>query len=399
MIDKCYIIPVEKACNCDCTFCISKSRNYNKGNEFLEINAEFIKNLELLKVRGIRKFEITGGGEPFLHKDIDLIVRLIKTIIPDSFVKIYTNGTIDRKGILADEINISVVHQDPQINDKFMRPNVKGLNLNGKLCNLINHNPGVKVRLSVPLIKGGIDSPKKLKEFIKDTGDWHELVVRTLYPGCPGYEENYVDFDYKGENVIFERDNNVGDFSGLIYASDGKLYTDWNLDTKRHLYSYLLLKPDARTYINEIDDLIREKNFNVMKRLLVNDFVFNATRLYQDKTKEYLEIVKRHLLNSAYLFGNTGLVYVLDKGVSLEELLRDTFNLKKEIRNRFGFTENYNGYVNFNGEDYHLNLVHAPDPEIDFYNRDLNIIRQFSEVRELTESEFGLVKKYRSFTI
>ena len=60
MLDKCYIIPVEKRCNADCTICISKSRNYNSGCEFLEIDSKLCDNLQLLSRR--RKIEEGGQG-------------------------------------------------------------------------------------------------------------------------------------------------------------------------------------------------------------------------------------------------------------------------------------------------------------------------------------------------
>ena len=89
MLDKCYIIPVQNICNCDCTFCISKSRNYDKKDELLKVDDKFIENIQLLKRRNIKKFEITGGGEPLIHPDIELIVSIIKRIIPDYYIKLY----------------------------------------------------------------------------------------------------------------------------------------------------------------------------------------------------------------------------------------------------------------------------------------------------------------------
>lgn len=399
MIDKCYIIPVEKRCNANCEFCISKSRNYNKGVDFLDINSKFIENLEVLKKKGIKKFEISGGGEPTLHSKIDVIVSLIKTIIPDSYVKLYTNGNILKNVGPVDEINISVVHYFWKTNDKIMGLN-KSVSLEEKLEYFNRNNCGAKIRLSVPLINGAIDSPIELDKLIEKT-KWgvDEYVVRTLYPGCPGYENMYVDFMYNNDKVIFERDNNVDDFSSIIMWSDGKLYTNWELDNLRYLNSYLLLKPDARVYINELDNLIKDNNFNVRKRILVNDFVYNAISFYQDKSKEYLNLVKRHLSNSARLFGNEGLIYILDKDVSLSDLVKYTYELKLSIREKFSFTGNYGGYVNYDGENYHLNLVHAPDPVVDFYNRDINIINNFNNVRDISDDEFSLVKKYRSFNL
>ncbi len=399
MIEKCYIIPVEKLCNANCTFCITKSRNYCKGEEFLKINNEFLKKIELLKKRGIKVFEITGGGEPTLNPNLEVIINLIRKIIPDAYIKLYTNGNILRSIGPVNEITISVAHFDDKINDAIMKPKIN-ISLKNKLKFFKNSIPNAKTRLSIALSKEGIDNSDKLTKFINETkNEVDEYIVRTLYPGCPNYKENYVDFDYQNELVKFERDNNVDDFSGIILWSDGNIYTSWDLDKKRHLYTYLLLKPDSRIYINQIDEIINQNNFNITSRLLVKNFVGNATTLYQDKEKEYLEKVKRHLLNSAYLFGNEGLIYILDKNIRQNELAKETYDLKNTIRQNLAFTQNYGAYINFEQENYHLNLVHAPDGIIDYYNRDINLIETFSDTRIITEEDFSLIKKYRSYNL
>ena len=108
MLGKCYIIPVEKACNADCTICISKSRNYNSGCQFLLIDDNFIENLKLLNRRGIRKFEITGGGEPFLNDELESIVKLVRYFVRGSYIKVYTNGNILKRVGNIDEFSFSL---------------------------------------------------------------------------------------------------------------------------------------------------------------------------------------------------------------------------------------------------------------------------------------------------
>lgn len=122
MLDKCYIIPVQNTCNCDCTFCISKSRNYDKEDELLKVDNKFIENIQLLKRRNIKKFEITGGGEPLIHPNIGLIVNIIKRIIPHSYIKLYTNGFILKTIEGIDEVNLSIVSNNDEINALFMNP-------------------------------------------------------------------------------------------------------------------------------------------------------------------------------------------------------------------------------------------------------------------------------------
>ena len=41
-MDKCYVIPVQKMCNADCLFCISKTRDYDKEEEILILTAPYL---------------------------------------------------------------------------------------------------------------------------------------------------------------------------------------------------------------------------------------------------------------------------------------------------------------------------------------------------------------------
>ncbi|MEG0995134.1 MAG: radical SAM protein, partial [Bacilli bacterium] len=338
MIEKCYVIPIQSQCNNNCLFCISKSREYNKECSILEINNQFIDNLYLLKKRKITKFEITGGGEPLLHKHLDVIVNTIKKIIPDAYIKIYTNGNILKNLGNIDELDISVVHYNLTINNYFMGSNCL-IDIEDKLKYYKNIYPFIKIRLSIPIIKGAIDTPEKLQTFINKTNAYvDEYVVRSLYPNTPNYNDLYSDFIFDNEKVVLEKDNDVSFFNGLILWSDNKLYQNWQLNNLRYLYSYLLLKPDSRTYINEIEKTIYQNDFEIKEIYQISDFISYASHFYKDKSSEYFEVVKRHLINTAYLFGNQGLIFILDKDCSYEQLVEETNKLKQLIRNEFSFT-------------------------------------------------------------
>lgn len=395
LVPKCYVIPIQKACNCNCVFCISKTRIYDKEESVLQLDERFIENIYKLKKHGIKRFEITGGGEPFLNPNLDKIVLAIKRIIPDSYIKLYTNGNILRNIDGVDEIDISVVSDDIDINNKYMNGN--NISLMEKIKFFKKEN--VKLRLSVALIKGAIDSKEKLDDFISLTKDYvDEYVVRTLYPNTPNMAELYVDFDYEHEKVIIEKSNDVGEFNGIILWSDNKFYTNWSLNNKKHFNSYLLLKPDSKTYINEIMATIKEKGFDIERILLINDFKNRALELYKEKDSEHLELVRRHLDAISYLFGDTGLVLILDKEGTMEEVYYSTLKLKEEIRNKYGFTQAYGGYIEKDGNISHINLVHCPDANDTLFNRDLNYLESI-DTQEVTEETFSLVKKYRSYNI
>lgn len=395
LVPKCYIIPTQKACNCDCTFCISKTRNYNKHEEFLVVDDRFIENIYTLKKHGVTRFEITGGGEPFLNENLNEIIFTIKRIIPNSYIKLYTNGNILKKVSNVDEINISVVSNDLEINNKFMNGN--NIELIDKLKFFKDGN--VKLRISLPLIKGAIDTKEKLDKFIEETNIYvDEYVIRTLYPKTPNKNNLYIDFDYNNKKVIMEKDNAVTDFNGLILWSDNKFYNNWNLTNEKYFNSYLLLKPDSKTYINEIEKLIKERGFEIVKKFILCDFKEHALEFYIDKDKEYLEIIKRHLTALNHLFGDNGLALILDKEGIMETVYYKTLKLKEEIRNNFSFTHAYGGYVTKDNNISHINLVHCPDPFNDLFNRDLNYLNSL-KLKEIDELDFQKIKKYRSYNI
>ena len=63
---------------------ITKQNSYNKC-EFLDFkNQEFQETLELLAEQGIRNFEVTGGGEPFLNTSLQEIIDKIRNQIPSA---------------------------------------------------------------------------------------------------------------------------------------------------------------------------------------------------------------------------------------------------------------------------------------------------------------------------
>lgn len=392
---KCYVIPTQKACNCNCNFCISKVRNYNKDTEFLQVNNNFIENIYNLKKHEINRFEITGGGEPFLNKNLQELISTIKRIIPDSYIKLYTNGNILKDIHDVDEIDISVVHNDTDINKQFMNGN--DLTLEEKINFFRKKVP--KLRLSIPLIKGGIDSKEKLNNLINNTKEKvDEYVVRTLYPGTPNLEELYLDFDFSFNKVVIERQNDFTSFDGLILWSDNQFYNSWDLNSRKYLNSYLLLKPDSRTYINEIEEQIKERGFTIKKRLLIDNFKRNILNLYGEKNEQYLQVVKRHLEAISYLFGDTALALILDKDCSIDELYYQTLKLKEELREKYSFTHAYNGYITKENNISHVNIAHCPDPLPSLFNRDINFLEAIAS-KEVDTEDFQKIKKYRSYNI
>lgn len=84
-------------CNAKCPHCVRESRNGDYSffkqvhltKDFFEIYlpVDFIKNLKILAVSG-------NIGEPAMNKDLLNILRYFRSINPDLYLEIYTNGSV-----------------------------------------------------------------------------------------------------------------------------------------------------------------------------------------------------------------------------------------------------------------------------------------------------------------
>jgi molybdenum cofactor biosynthesis enzyme MoaA len=227
-MEKVYVVPVQDNCNCNCTFCISKTRGYNKHPSIMQMDDCFFRSLETLKSLNIKKVEITGGGEPTIHKDLQVIINYLRDYLKGCYIKLYTNGRLEVPIQNVDEINISMAHIDDDINKQIMR-----YNDSKKALEIIKFYKQYtdRLRLSIPIISGAIDSTKKMNALIASTKQYiTEYVVRTLYDGTLDIEKNYADFDINNPIVRMEKDNCLCDFKDrLIMWSDNHLYTNWDL--------------------------------------------------------------------------------------------------------------------------------------------------------------------------
>lgn len=122
-----------------------------------------------------------------------------------------------RNIIGINEIDISVADFDNSI----MKA-TKEIPLIEKLKFFKNNN--VKLRLSVLLLKGFIDSEDKLKKLMDISSNYvDKYVVRTLYDGS-FREDLYVDFDYNDNKIVWERNNTACGNNILILGTDNNYF-------------------------------------------------------------------------------------------------------------------------------------------------------------------------------
>jgi MoaA/NifB/PqqE/SkfB family radical SAM enzyme len=230
MKKKCYIIPVQKACNLNCRFCSTKFYNYSSNHEFLQINEDFYKNIQTLKGLGINYFEITGGGEPFLNTRLQDMIDILRNEFSGAYIKLYTNGRIHKavKGI--DELDISVVHWDSDIINDICR--YKDETPMPRHLEYFREQGDYIIRISVPMFKEGIATREDALELIKRTNLYADkYVFRPMNEFTPDREEIASDFSLDMDNVEVDTDfcccNRI-----LLWFSDNVFYSRWNLEEK-----------------------------------------------------------------------------------------------------------------------------------------------------------------------
>lgn len=233
---KLYVLPIGSACNANCPYCITKFRRMK--NAVLSI-----EELEkVLASSNYDKIEITGGGEPSLHPEIEQIVKICVKGCP---VNIYTNGNYNPTNS-NQQICLSRAHYDDVLNNQIM----------GVKYDIQKYKNIFNLKLSLMLHKNGICTLAELEKYLT----WAQqiaikVVVRQLFE----YEdENYRDYfareyvssvdmaeafgvqhDYKlvEGNYFFNVDGLVVEFEGRscaceddnpVLGADGVLRNGWS---------------------------------------------------------------------------------------------------------------------------------------------------------------------------
>lgn len=231
---KVYIIPVKKACNANCTFCISKETASNKVQEVMDLTdkvvlSNFQQSLARVQQMGINKVEVTGGGEPFLNRQLQDIINQVKTVLPNSFVKLYSNGFLLKPFFGVDELNISRSHHDSTINNKIY----KSRHQNDLKAALTYFRPLVpKLRVCTVMLKGIMDSKEEYQSMIDHLdGLVDEFVLRPLIPekvSCLPMQANFtIDHPLVKTDVI-----DCHCSKNIVIAPNGLIYEDFSFLTE-----------------------------------------------------------------------------------------------------------------------------------------------------------------------
>lgn len=173
------VLPVARACQASCLFCFSESSaSLDQNNCPIDLK-HVVNACERAKAAGAERFVITGGGEPTLIKESDLL-ELIKTA-RQYFPKVVliTNGirigkvngwlatTILRRYARAGLTTLAVSrhHYDAKENQRIMGIDTQ----TEKVIEAWNEErkyTDLQLRLICVLQKGGVDSRETLEEYL-----------------------------------------------------------------------------------------------------------------------------------------------------------------------------------------------------------------------------------------
>lgn len=275
-----------RACNAECPFCISRQTGLFGTPKDINFR-NFHIACELAKKANTTTVLLTGKGEPTLYpKNITAILCELKRYnFP--LVEIQTNGINLANETIEDDvlkkwyelglttIALSVVHYQSADNNQIYRPTDSTY---FDLSDLIKklHKIGFSVRLCVMLLKGYIDSPKKVQEMIyfAESTKTEQLTFRNITSSetteddavTKWTKENALSneqlteiveyiknkgvllyhlmhgmdvYDINGQNVCLGNcltmDPTQNDFRQLIFFPDGSLYWDWQYKGARIL--------------------------------------------------------------------------------------------------------------------------------------------------------------------
>lgn len=200
-------------------------------------------------------------------------------------------------------------------------------------------------------------------------------------------------------------------------------------------HTYLLLHPCSIVFVDRIFNALKQNNFTIaaVYRISCWDAILND--IYKNtyaKSNTIQEHVQSHAYINKYMFGNYGLILLLQKSISYDELVKETLDVKLKLRQAMNETRDgtitillnasrsiYNLHENKeksfklpknNSLETGLNeltqpdervlriffsYVHCPDT-MEQYMEDFEILDNYLK-EELTPQEIEGIIKYRSF--
>lgn len=240
---KLYVLPVERICKGRCKWCITKYRKMANAR-FLDI-----EDLEKCLIeRRFDKIEITGGGDPTSHPDLDKVIDLCSRHAP---THMYSHG----EGVSAlssldklERLCISIAHYDPIRNNEIMG--------------------------TIPEL-----------DFIKDLDIPVKFSLLVHKSGINNYQEllNYIGWADKFADSIVVRQLFEEDYSGKLY---GEFVSTKNLFESLKITDYKITKQGNPLF--SIEDMLIEMEYRSCACEVENPVLHADGSLYRGWTMEEL---------------------------------------------------------------------------------------------------------------
>ena len=195
-------ISVIDKCNFRCPYCMPKEifgerYQFLKNNELLSFE-EIYEITKIFAKIGVEKLRITGG-EPLLRKDLNLLIKDLKSIDNIKEIALTTNGFLLKKhaqSLKESGLDRLTVSLDSLNSDSYKKLNGQNLDLNKTLESIefANHMGFENIKINTVVMKGiNEDQIIKLAEF----GRKNNLIIRYI---------EYMDVGningWKPENVV-----------------------------------------------------------------------------------------------------------------------------------------------------------------------------------------------------
>lgn len=149
-------LAVTDRCNLRCNYCMpSEGINFVKNDKLLSIN-ELITLSSILVEQGINKIRITGG-EPFVRKDLMVLLRHLTTLESLKDISVTTNATLigsyidELKELGIKDVNVSLDAIDKATFERITRRNQYAI-VHENLIRLISK--GFNVRINFIVLEG-----------------------------------------------------------------------------------------------------------------------------------------------------------------------------------------------------------------------------------------------------
>ncbi|MFX0162880.1 MAG: tungsten cofactor oxidoreductase radical SAM maturase [Candidatus Hodarchaeota archaeon] len=220
-LEKVYIEPTTH-CNLSCIMCV---RNVWEDDHTEMAFSDFEKIVEDLKEFPMLGEVTFGGyGEPFAHKNILDMVRLVKEDL-GAKVRVSTNGTLigeNAQEIIKSGIDTLIVSLDAVSSDKYK--DIRGFDINSIESNIrtvIEEKKCLKSRIPIIEIefvamKNNIDELKKVIDFAHEINDVDRILVTNVFAHTEKMSEERL---YPGDKEVLFLDFSKYALSRLMKLS------------------------------------------------------------------------------------------------------------------------------------------------------------------------------------